>query len=147
MGAHGNVNGFVSLVEHLGKGDVFSHLDVIPDLRAHLFHDARFIFHDISRKPVVRDANGGHASGFSQSFKNGDGIPFEAEVVGAGETRRPRADDSHLLGMGRDVRCLRSLSHFEFIIRHKSLQPLDGDAFIQILPPAVILTGADADPS
>jgi hypothetical protein len=100
-----------------------------------------------SGQPVGGDAVGGHSAGPFLGFENRGPVAHGSQIIGARQSCRAGADDGYLVGFVFGRRLLqRPCTGSHLVVGQKPFQGADGNRFVQPSAPAVLLTGANANP-
>src|SRR5690606_40189842 len=88
---------------------------VSPDLRIRdephtlLFHESDTSLDDVLLQLEIRDAVAEQPADAVVPLEDGDRVPYAVQLIGSGQSRRPRADDGHATS-GADCRRFRLTS-------------------------------------
>ncbi len=134
------------LVKEIINGKVFSQFLIEFDLHACPFDVLDFFVQDISGKTILWNSNCHPTACDGQFLKHRDRITPLGQSERSGQSRRTRADDSHLLIL-RPFQLLRGPRFFHLMISHETFCHADGNRFIDIAAPAFVLTEGRADPA
>ncbi len=139
-------DGVVLLLELL-EGDITAKFYTVFDLDPESLDDIRFPLQKMSRHTVIGDTYGHCTAGLGEHVDDFDLVPFERQIVGAGQSGRAGSDDNDLLaGRGLGLHGRLMMMH-PLVVRRNTLQHHNADRLIHQRAPTGLLAGMGADPT
>ena len=89
LGADGDVNRFVFLIEQVIDGQIRTQGRAGLYFDTHVGYDFNIFVQNLSWKPVFGDADSEHAAGLGESFVYNRFNTFNCKLVGGGKAGRP----------------------------------------------------------
>ena len=128
----------VELVAQLVERQVDADLDLGAHLDADIDDALDLAVEDVAWGAVAGNAIAHHAAELVVLLEHGAGVAHAPELVGAGEARRPAADQRHLLA-GVGARRVQREAMFQRVVADELLDGVDADMVLDLVAIAAVL--------